>query len=379
MKVFKRIIIIFLLMLLIVYSYCNASNANLSKESIINTSTSSFVSLSEETINIKKEFYLILNLSNISYNKFRVDITNNDKLLSEDVTEKVTNLSVNDVATSFIVDKSLITLEKLGVVYTSPQNETKIKFSVKITNMDETKEEIESKITNVELNISDLKNTLKDLNEILSGIEDTESDLYISTQGLIKEATDAIEEKEQEKANLDEKLENFSESMSSEIIINVIDKKIEEEEVLKEESQKDAWGEKDSMLSKDKEKEMNASMKKMMEQMSGLEKDLKNANDRITTLTSGETYKGSQNNYLKSLTIKDVEFKNNFKKTTMDYFARLDDDDLDNVTINAVAEDSSAIVTIYGNTNLKDGKNKIIINVTADNGNVRTYRIYLTK
>ena len=120
-------------------------------------------------------------------------------------------------------------------------------------------------------------------------------------------------------------------------------------------------------------------MKKMMEQMTGLEKDLQNANDRISTLTQGETYKGSQNNYLKSLSITGVEFKNEFKKTTADYFARLEDDDLEKVTVNAVAEDSTAIVTIYGNTNLEDGKNKILINVTADNGAVRTYRIYLTK
>ena len=120
-------------------------------------------------------------------------------------------------------------------------------------------------------------------------------------------------------------------------------------------------------------------MQKMKDQMSGLEKDLLNANNKITSLTQGETYKGSQNNYLKSLSIDGVEFKNTFKKTTADYFARLDDDDLEKVTVNATAEDSTAIVTIYGNTNLKNGKNKILINVTADNGETRTYRIYLSK
>lgn len=74
-----------------------------------------------------------------------------------------------------------------------------------------------------------------------------------------------------------------------------------------------------------------------------------------------------------------MELKNTFKKTTADYFAKLDNDDLEKVTVNATSEDSTAIVTIYGNTNLEKGQNKILINVTADNGETRTYRIYLSK
>lgn len=387
MKGIIRITTIFFIALICICSYSRVNATALPQDIILNTPSTAIISLSEDSVSTKTEFYLVLNLSNITYTKFKVDITNNNRLSLDNVTENVTDLSTNDVATSFVVDKSLVTLKKLGVVYTSPKEESKINFSVKITNLDETKEEIENKISDVEFNINGLKDTLKSLNEILAGIEDIESDLYISTQTSIKEATDAITVKEQEKLNLEERLENFSESILEEVSINVVDKKSEENNTngeLKDNmpeltDKEDPWGDKDSMLSKDKEKQMNASMKKMMEQMSGLEKDLQNANDRITSLTQGETYKGSQNNYLKSLSITDVEFKNSFKKTTADYFARLDDDDLDKVTVKAVAEDSSAIVTVYGNTNLKEGKNKIIINVTADNGDVRTYRIYLTK
>lgn len=384
MKVLKKVFSIFIITI-IICSYLKVNATSLPQDVIINVPANSIVSLSSQTVNTNTEFYLVLNLANINYTKFKVDITNNNSLPMEDVTENVSDLSTNNVATSFTVDKNLINLEKLGVVYTSPKEETVINFTVKITNLDETKEGIESEISDVELKISGLQDTLKSLNEILAGIEDKESDLYESTQSSIKEATDAITAKKQEKTNLQEKLNNFSEGTSGEASIKVVNVKennpnIDENDGMLDMDDKDKpWGDMDSMFSKEKEKEMNASMKKMMEQMSGLELDLQNANNRITSLTQGETYKGSQNNYLKSLSITGVEFKNEFKKTAADYFARLDDDGLEKVTVNAVAEDSSAIVTVYGNTNLKDGKNKIIINVTADNGDIRTYRIYLTK
>lgn len=376
MKRVKKIFGIFIITIFIVCSYLKVDATSLPQDVIVSVPSDSVVSLSSQTVNTKTEFYLVLNLANINYTKFRVDITNNNSLQVDDVTENVSSLSTNNVATTFIVDKNLINLEKLGVVYTSPDEETVINFSVKITNLDETKEDIQSDISDVELTISGLEDTLKSLEDILEGIEDTESDLYESTKSSIKEATDAISAKEQEKSNLQEKLDNYSEGTTEDVSISVLN---QQENTLEADDKENPWGDMDSMMSKDKEKEMNASMKKMMEQMSGLEKDLQSANDRISTLTQGETYKGSQNNYLKSLSITGVEFKNEFKKTTADYFARLEDDDLEKVTVNATADDSSAIVTIYGNTDLKKGKNKIIINVTADNGDVRTYRIYLTK
>lgn len=384
MKNIKKFLSFWIIALLIISGFNKANATDLPQDVIINTPSDQLISVNTQTVNTDTEFYLVLNLANINYTKFKVDITNNNSLAMDEVTEKVSDFSTNNVATSFTVDKNLINLEKLGVVYTSPKEETVINFSVKITNLDETKDDIKTDISEVELALSGLQETLKSLNEILSGIEDTESDLYTSTQSSIKEATDAINAKEQEKTNLQEKLDNFSEGTYGEASIKVV--KEESSSNLKDNNsenmdeigdKKNPWGEIDSMMSK--EKEMNASMKKMMEQMSGLEMDLQNANNKITSLTQGETYKGSQNNYLKFLSITGVDFKNGFKKTTADYFARLDDDDLEKVTVNAVAEDSSAIITIYGNTNLKDGKNKIIINVTADNGNVRTYRIYLTK
>ena len=370
----KKIFIIFIILIMFVCSifvvYAQTGFQNQPQ-----TTSNKIVSLSNNQVNLKTEFYLILNLENIDYTKFKVDITNTSSLKPDELTENVTELSTNNVATTFVVDKNLVTLDKLGVVYTSPENEAKINFSVKITNLDETKEDIQNEIDSVDLVIKDLENTLKSLNDILSGIENTTSDLFETTKESIKQATDEINSKNQEKINLQEKLENFSSEVLEEISLDAIKQDDNKNNLTDKEN---PFGDKENMLDKDKELMFNKDMQKMKDQMSGLEKDLLNANNKITSLTQGETYKGSQNNYLKSLSINGVEFKNSFKKTTVDYFATLDDD-LEKVTVNATPEDSTAIVTIYGNTNLEKGKNKILINVTADNGETRTYRIYLSK
>ena len=43
----------------------------------------------------------------------------------------------------------------------------------------------------------------------------------------------------------------------------------------------------------------------------------------------------------------------------------------------ATAEDSTAKVCIVGNDNIQSGNNKILISVTAENGNIRYYRIFV--
>lgn len=89
-------------------------------------------------------------------------------------------------------------------------------------------------------------------------------------------------------------------------------------------------------------------------------------------------YNGSSNNYLKSLVIKGYDISPEFKKTSNTYFLSIDEN-IDSLSVSAKAESSIAKVNVYGNTNLKTGKNKILITVTAENGDTRTYRIYVTK
>lgn len=128
---------------------------------------------------------------------------------------------------------------------------------------------------------------------------------------------------------------------------------------------------KDNILLNDVNKEMS-SMKNMLNKA---QSDLQSANNTISSLSSS-TYNGSQNNYLKTLS--GVELKNEFKKTNQTYFASVGND-ITKLDIKATAEDSNAKVTIYGNTDLQTGMNKILINVTSEDGSIRTYRIYVTK
>ena len=90
------------------------------------------------------------------------------------------------------------------------------------------------------------------------------------------------------------------------------------------------------------------------------------------------TYKGSRNNYLSSLTVADNTFSPQFLKENTTYFMTVKND-VTSLSVNAEVEDATSTVKIYGNSDLSVGENKILISVTAENGNVRTYRIYVTR
>lgn len=89
-------------------------------------------------------------------------------------------------------------------------------------------------------------------------------------------------------------------------------------------------------------------------------------------------YQGSDNNYLSSITINGYTLNKEFNKESSTYFVNVGED-VTNLEVITSVEDSSAVVCIAGADNLKEGENKILISVTAENGNVRNYRIYVTK
>lgn len=95
-------------------------------------------------------------------------------------------------------------------------------------------------------------------------------------------------------------------------------------------------------------------------------------------ITGTGTYGGSANNYLKALSVKGLELSADFRKTDTSYFLSVDAA-TNSLTVSAKADDSKATVVVAGNTELKSGMNKVLINVTAENGAVRYYRIYVTK
>ncbi len=86
----------------------------------------------------------------------------------------------------------------------------------------------------------------------------------------------------------------------------------------------------------------------------------------------------SSNKNLSSLAIDGIEMTPTFNKDTTQYVAHVDGD-VDELKINAKAEDSKAKVSIEGNKGLKEGDNIIKVKVTAEDATTRTYFITVTK
>lgn len=87
-------------------------------------------------------------------------------------------------------------------------------------------------------------------------------------------------------------------------------------------------------------------------------------------------YKGSSDNYLKSLSVAGHHMTQDFHKTRDTYFVDLDKT-VSSLDVHAAAEDRTAKVDIAGNNNVSVNMSKIVINVTAQNGDLRVYRIYV--
>ena len=88
------------------------------------------------------------------------------------------------------------------------------------------------------------------------------------------------------------------------------------------------------------------------------------------------TYTGSADNYLESLRVSGYEFTQNFNKTNDTYFITVKSG-VDSVNVKAAAADENAEVVITGTEDLSTGRNKVLVSVTAENGSVRVYRIYV--
>lgn len=85
---------------------------------------------------------------------------------------------------------------------------------------------------------------------------------------------------------------------------------------------------------------------------------------------------GTEQNNIEKNT--DQSLNKEFSKENSTYFITVEKD-VSSLEIIANADDETSSVRIYGNEEIADGTSKILISVTAENGNVRNYRIYVTK
>ena len=102
-----------------------------------------------------------------------------------------------------------------------------------------------------------------------------------------------------------------------------------------------------------------------------------NSNSNSNSNKEKNDTKKSTNNYLDSLSVDGYSISPKFNKNTTKYNISVPNN-IRTVKINANSEDKKATVNGTGNKNLKEGKNKFEIVVTAENGNKKTYVLNVT-
>ncbi len=104
-----------------------------------------------------------------------------------------------------------------------------------------------------------------------------------------------------------------------------------------------------------------------------------NTSSSVNIVTQAEVQASySKNNYLSSLGVDNFEFYPAFNKDT-DTYSLIVENEVTAINVSGTREDSKSSVTGLGETTLEEGVNLVEVVVTAQNGNSRTYKIYVTR
>ena len=103
----------------------------------------------------------------------------------------------------------------------------------------------------------------------------------------------------------------------------------------------------------------------------------KTKNITITEKKSVSKKEYSSNNYLKSLSVDGYKISPNFNKNTLKYSVELPENTT-KIKIKATKEDLDANISGIGERTVTEGNNKLVIKVTAENGNTKEYIINAT-
>ena len=280
---------------------------------------------------------LTVNLSNINYENFEFSLNTNNSIDNITVDNNdILDTKLDENTLKIISSKSNLTMEKLELYYKIPDD-----IALEST--------IVLKGAIKKVNIIDQNNDSEDESDNKESESSQEVEISIKI-------VESKEESDKEDGN------NF-------------DQDIKKDDEKKEESEK----------SKNQNNTNEQKNNSIIEIQSNIVKSValqvatdKNISSESSNKESQISYEGNNNNYLSSLTIDGYDLNTSFKKTNTTYFINVDNN-VSNININAIAEDDNAKVTVYGNNNIKSGKNKVLISVTSENGNVRFYRVFVNK
>ena len=341
-KLIKLFILIIALMLLLYVpiSYAIEANFDFNINNDFNTNNQEqnkleFFTVDSREKEIGSTLNMYINLSQIDYEVSKFTLTSTD--IIDNINTEGIEIKKENNEFSLIINKNELNIEQIILTYTISNN---FKVGDKFT------------LTG---RISEYKEDgLEDKNE--EALQDNKENVQNNVNENDKEKIEEIQKEEQ--------LQNTE--------INVKEVQIEITIVEKQENGKEIENLKDKQESNVQNKtEVFGQIQNNMQ--STIKYNTMNFSNTETVV-----YNGSRNNYLKTLSIENHELNTEFSKENTTYFLTVSND-ITSIKITATKEDSSSTVSIYGNDNLKVGTNKVLISVTAENGDVRNYRIFVNR
>lgn len=361
-KILFIVIIILSLLLPITYSYALSLVEKVENEKF-------FFEVSKTEVTKNEKIELILNLDNIEYNEFIFELKSDEVIENVEIAQNdEIEAKKNNNEIIMEINKEKTNVKTINLYYSIPENKQvgdTIKFIATITNItNNDNEEISKEETKLPIENEEIG---KDDGEIST--ETTKSE---ETNVTINEKENLEIENNEENESETELNESIQETQSIEVEIKIVEKKEDDkQENNKEESQisnsKNNKQEIQKVQTSDKNNTSSSTVQKTPSSSS-------NYNNQVAKVT----YNGSDNNYLSELSVEGYTFNRAFSKENTTYFITIGNE-IEKLDITSKVDDDEASVNIYGNENLTEGTNKILITVTAENGNVRNYRIYVTK
>ena len=341
-KIITRItsITIILIMLSIQVSYA-----------IVGSNNNNFLTVNTDKIGQKETLKIALDLNKIEYDKFKIVLNSNidnDKIHTND------NITIKEESDGVVIeiDKTKLNLGTIEMSYVVPEEteiNSKIQLSVKVIVEEEVEQQDDEENT---ILVKQEKVVLEESNNII--VIDNKDNTNIETEKQ-KQNTDTSKEQNNNKEK------------------NQKDSNKEQGENNKDNTNKTSNSQNNNKTMASSNKSTNNNKQNGIS-VNSISKNTNSGGAQSNKNVESAIYNGSNNNYLKNLSVKNIELNTNFNKENTTYFISVTN--TSNLKITATAEDSTAKVVIIGNDSIKEGTNKILISVTAENGNTRYYRIF---
>ena len=322
-----------------------------------------FFKVNKEEISPEEILEMTFDISSLEYDKFKILLKSN--VNSEDIYAENQGISIdnNENAIGIDIDKENIGLTQIKLYYPIPKEMaigTKLQFTAQIIVNNEIKEENEATNTTQENTIAnelEINNSTPNLENEINSQEEVVAVEITKTITVVEKKAEDDKNKEQSKDKNQNNLnENGNEQDDKSKIPNTEKNNF---------NQKKNNNQTEKMPNSNMNNQKISNNANMSSNLSN--SDINNKNQAI--------YKGSNNNYLSKLEIDGIELNTSFNKENENYF--IDTSNTNTINIVAIAEDSTAKINIAGNDTIQNGNNKILISVTAENGDVRYYRIFV--